>query len=117
MRVEVLRQEAMRKEISRRAQESRLGVGSAGQSDLPLGRFGMLPVEKRGMTHGADADTTALVSDLRAEHGTFVPLGAEKTEFHQFMRTQEFLQLGEDRRREAAFSEFQCGLECLAEAA
>jgi len=42
----------------------------------------------------ADADTTALVGNLRAEHRAFLPVGAEKAQLHQLMDAEEFLQLG-----------------------
>lgn len=76
----------------------------------------MLAKEQRGVADRADAEAAALIGDAVAELGPLFPLGAEETEFHELVRAEELLQLGEKARSKAAATELENRLERLTEA-
>jgi hypothetical protein len=80
-------------------------------------RFGIriLSVEQRGVSHGAHEDAPAFIGDLGAERGSFIAVGAEETQLHQLVRTEEFLQLGEEFRSESATPDLQAIRERLSD--
>ena len=69
------------------------------------------------MPNRADAYAAAFVGDLGAKGGALVPICAEEPELHQFVRAEQFLQLGEKLRRESAPPDLESGFELLACAA
>lgn len=87
------------------------------QLDGALGWVGVLTVEERGVADGTDAYATTFVGDLVAEGGAFVAIESEEAEFDQLVGAEEFLKFVEKGGCEAAFAEFQRGLEGLADAA
>ena len=77
----------------------------------------MLAIEQCSVADRADTNTAALVGDLVAERRAFVAVRAEETKFHQLVRAQQSLQLGEECRSEAAFAELERRGKRLAESA
>ena len=89
----------------------------AGQLDGTVRGLRMLPIEKRGMADGPDADATALVGDAGAQRSAFVAIGAEEAELHKLVRAKELLELGKKFGRGAGAAELEGGFERLTEAA
>jgi hypothetical protein len=80
-------------------------------------RIRILPVEKRGVAYGADANTASFVGDLVAERSAFVAVGAEEPEFHELVSAEKSLELGEEFRGESSAAHLQSIVERLAKAA
>lgn len=64
----------------------------------------MLAIKQGGVADGSDKNAATLVGDLGAEWIAFVTFDPEKAQLYQFVGAQAMLQLGEEGRRESAFS-------------
>ncbi len=87
------------------------------QLDHPTGRIGLAAKKQSGMAHGADARRTDLLLDLSNQLRALVPVRTFKAHFHQFAGIQQAGKLHGLVARKACATDFDRGVEALAEAA